>query len=58
MKKLFVALVMVTAFIAVDTPAASTALLAIRQIPEPGSMLLFGIGLILLGKMAGQLKGN
>lgn len=58
MKKLFVALVLVTAFIVVDTPAASAALLAIQQIPEPGSMLLFGIGLILLGKMAGQLKGN
>lgn len=58
MKKLFVALTMVAAFIAVETPAASAAFLAIEQIPEPGSMLLFGIGLILLGKMAGQLKGN
>ena len=58
MKKLFVALAMVTAFIVIETPAAGAALLAIQQIPEPGSMLLFGIGLILLGKVAGQLKGN
>lgn len=58
MKKILFALATVTGFIVIETPAASAALHAIQQIPEPGSMLLFGIGLFILGKMAAQPKGD
>ena len=56
MKKLLFAVTMIITFIVIETPFASPALNGIQQLPEPGSMLLLGVGIFLLAKMAEYSK--